>query len=174
MEEIRKDIRNILTPSWCSSVPSSLGNASHGKLKADQWRTLGTLHLPLSLIRLWGTIDPSNDRSIRCYKILKVTMSLLSAVIIATSRITSKDHASAYLLHMREYIEGVKALFPDYEFRPNHHMSFHISEFLILFGPVQSWWTFPFERLIGALQHMPHNYKIGEALLFYKHVVVNI
>jgi hypothetical protein len=36
-----------------TSVPSNIGQSSHGKLKADQWRALGTTHLLLSLIRLW-------------------------------------------------------------------------------------------------------------------------
>lgn len=163
MKEIWKDLQIIVTPSWINSVPSNLGNPSHGKLKADQWRTLGTLHLPLSLIRIWGTVDPSNHRSTRCHQILKVTMLLVSAVTVATSRTTSKRLAETYLQLMREYLDGIAMLFPDYEFRPNHHMALHISEFLMLFGPVQSWWTFPFERLIGALQRMPHNFKIGEA-----------
>ena len=26
----------------------------NGKLKADQWQTLGTVYLPVSLIRLWA------------------------------------------------------------------------------------------------------------------------
>jgi hypothetical protein len=41
-------------------------------------------------------------------------------------------------------------------------MSLHIPEFLLLFGPVHSWWTFPFERMIGSIQRMPSNGKIGK------------
>lgn len=41
-------------------------------------------------------------------------------------------------------------------------MAFHIKDYLVLFGPVHAWWTFPFERLIGMLQRMPNNGKIGE------------
>ncbi|KAI9464872.1 hypothetical protein HD554DRAFT_2026214, partial [Boletus coccyginus] len=45
---------------------------------------------------------------------------------------------------------------------PNHHASFHIYDYLVLFGPVHSWWTFPFEQLIGVLQRLPNNHKSGE------------
>jgi hypothetical protein len=166
MAQIWADLESILTPSWMTSVPRNLGNAAHGKLKADQWRVLGTVHLPLSLIRLWGNVDSDNPRSVRCRKILEVTMSLVSAVVLATSHATSSAHANSYLTHMLNYLNGIKELFPEYKLHPNHHMALHIHELLLLFGPVHSWWTFPFERMIGALQRMPHNDKLGKLVTF--------
>jgi hypothetical protein len=32
---------------------------------------------------------------------------------------------------------------------------------LLQYGPVPSWWTFPFERIIGMLQRIPNNGKNG-------------
>ena len=164
VEKIWSDIDQLLTPSWMTSVPSQLGSSSHGKLKADQWRALGTTHLLLSLTRLWGTQADGSPRSVRCLEILDVTMSLISAIVTATSHTVTPASASAYQKHMLDYINGIKRLFPDYQLHPNHHMSLHISEFLLLFGPVHSWWTFPFERLIGTVQRMPHNGKVGKTL----------
>ncbi len=161
MSEIWADLETILTPTWMTSVPHNLGNPAHGKLKADQWCTLGTVHLPLSLICLWGSVDSDNPRSVCCRKILEVTMFLVSAVVIATSHTISTAHADSYLMHMIDYLNGIKELFPKYRLHPNHHMALHIHEYLLLFGPVHSWWTFPFERMIGALQRMPHNNKPG-------------
>ncbi|KAJ7615265.1 hypothetical protein DFH06DRAFT_1008694 [Mycena polygramma] len=43
-------------------------------------------------------------------------------------------------------------------------MAFHIYDFLILFGPVISWWTFPFERVIGFLERINTNSHIGGEL----------
>lgn len=128
-----------------TSVPSNLGDAAYGKLKADVWRTLGTVHLPLSLIVLWHKPIDGDPRSLCCKKILSVTLSLLCAVITASSHVTSPVHADAYLQHMTDYITGIKDLFPEYSLVPNHHMALHIAEYLRLFGPVHSWWTFPFE-----------------------------
>ena len=34
-------------------------------------------------------------------------------------------------------------------------------EYLCRFGSVHSWWTFPFERIIGMLRPIPTNFKIG-------------
>ena len=63
VEEIRLDLDQLLTPTWMTSVPSNIGQSSHGKLKADQWRALGTTHLLLSLIRLWGFDTDGSPRS---------------------------------------------------------------------------------------------------------------
>lgn len=168
MESIRSDIRALLTPSWMTSVPSNLGDAAHGKLKADQWRALGTTYLPLSLIRLWGLANNNSPRSRRCQDILNVTMSLLSAVTIASSRSMSRALANSYLQHMQAYLGGLKTLFPGYGFLPNQHLALHLHHYLLLFGPVHAWWTFPFERMIGMLQRIQTSGKIGISALILK------
>lgn len=162
MDEIHLDIKNMTTPSWMTSVPYNLGSASHGKLKADQYRVLGLTYIPISLVRLWGNAVVGDERSERCRKILDVTISLLSAVAIASSRATSHISAKLYLQHMQAYMTGVQSLFPEYRFRPNHHMALHLHEYLVRYGPVHAWWTFPFERVIGMLQRIPTNYKEGD------------
>lgn len=166
MGELRSDIERMYTPSWLTSVPTNLGEPSHGKLKADQWRTLGTTYLPVSLIRLWHRLEDDGQRS-QCKKLLAVTLSLISAVIIASSRTTSQEKADLYLHHMQMYLNGLRELFPRYRFLPNQHMALHLAEYLRFYGPVHSWWTFPFERLIGMLQHIPNNFQDGE---FHLHI----
>ena len=162
MTRLRSDIEHMYTPSWLTSVPINLGEPSHGKLKADQWRTLGTTYLPVSLIRLWDKIEDDDLRSQQCKKLLAVTLSLISAVILASSRTTSQENADLYLRHIQMYLNGLRELFPRYKFLPNQHMALHLAEYLQLYGPVHSWWTFPFERLIGMLQHIPNNFQDGE------------
>jgi len=162
MEAIWKDLDDMMTPSWLASVPIELGQASHGKLKADQYRVLATTYLPVSLVRLWGLDEDNSPRSKRRRALLELTMSLFSAVSIATARTTSRERAGQYLVYIQSYINELKTLFPEYEFRPNHHMALHIYDSLIRFGPAHSWWTFPFERVISILQRIPTSGKFGE------------
>src|SRR5271156_2182430 len=161
MDEIRSDIKTLMTPSWMTSVPSNIGETAHGKLKADQWCTLGTTHFPLSITRLWAFASSNTPRAARCREILNVTISLLSAVMIASSHTISPAGADLYLQHMQAYLGGLKNLFPEYKFHPNHHMALHLHEYLLLFGPVYAWWTFPFEKMIGMLQRIQTNRKKG-------------
>ncbi|PPQ87388.1 hypothetical protein CVT25_008292 [Psilocybe cyanescens] len=163
MAEIRSDIECMTTPSWLTDVPNNLGEPSHGKLKSDQWQTLGTTYLPISLIRLWDQNgDEAHDSCSAQHKILlSVTLSLVSVVIITSSRTVSSEKADLYLKHMQNYLAGLCDLFLLYKFLPNHHMALHLSEYICLYGPIHAWWTFPFEHLIGLLQHIPTNFQNG-------------
>jgi len=173
--ELRFDIEHMVTPAWLTSVPANLGEPRHGKLKSDQWQTLGTTYLPISLIHLWDRLedDNNNSRSWDCKKLLLVTLSLISAVIIASSHTTSSEKAGLYLTHMQAYLSGLRELFPQYKFLPNHNMALHLSEYLELYGPVHAWWTFPFERLIGLLQCIPTNFQDGKQSVSFLHCLTN-
>ena len=151
MSELCSEIEHMYTPSWLASVPTNLGKLSHGKLKADQWCTLGTTYLPVSLICLWDQLEDNNQHSQQCKKLLASTLSLISAVIIASSRTTSHEKADLYLHYMKAYLNGLCDLFPWYRFLPNQHMALHLTEYLWFYSPIHSWWTFPFEHLIGML-----------------------
>lgn len=163
MQKIRDVIVQTTTPSWVNSVPFKFGEASAGSLKADEWRTLGTIYFPLAMVSLWGqgSVHKSAERAAKLRNVLDLTMSLVSAVIVACKRTVTKERQEAYGRHISNYTQRLSELYPDFEHRPNNHVAFHIYDFLALFGPVHSWWTFPFERLIGQLQRMPSNHKFG-------------
>ena len=85
MAKFQSDIENMITPSWLTSVPMNLGEPSHGKLKPDQWFMLGTTYLPVLLVQLWDQLEDDDKCSQQCKKLLEVTLSLISAVFIASS-----------------------------------------------------------------------------------------
>lgn len=158
MKDMWSDIAAMVKPSWVAKPPTN----ESGKRKAAEWRLLGTTYLPASLVRLWSQHEEGNEESELRRKLLLITMSLVSAIIIVSSRETSDAHAREYLRYMTDYMKGVRELFPEYKFLPNHHMAMHIHEFLLRYGPVHGWWTFPYERLIGKLERIPSNYRPGE------------
>jgi len=135
-----------------------------GTLKADEWRTLGTIYLPIALISLWGTDEPSLNSVEQ--RVLRHTMFLVSAVLLAMKHIVTQEHMDAYRQNMVEYIKGIVDLYPGVKLRTNHHVAMHIYDFLELFGPVKSWWCFPFEHLIGFIQNLTHNHIVGVCLSF--------
>ncbi|KAJ7188213.1 hypothetical protein C8R46DRAFT_878083 [Mycena filopes] len=158
-EALWADLARMVKPSWVTSVPPHFGGeSSDGKLKADQWRTLATLYMPVTLIRLWAASGVNTERR----ALLDLTMDLVSAIIVASSRTTSLSHYQECEEYLLAYRTKLSKLFPDYKCHPNHHFAMHIPAFLLLFGPVHGWWTYPLERLIGKLQRVPTNYKPGE------------
>ncbi|KAJ8514537.1 hypothetical protein ONZ45_g7942 [Pleurotus djamor] len=158
---LQNDVLYTVTPSWVPSVPKNLGE--HGsKLRADEWRIIGSLYLPLTLTRLWSIHEPGDQRASFRLRVLQLTSHLVSAVNIAMSRETSEEHATRYYDHMLAYLKQVHEVLPTYKFHPNHHQAVHIAEYIRFYGPVHGWWTFPFERVIGQLQRISTNYKPGE------------
>jgi hypothetical protein len=149
------------TPTWLARAPKNFGSKTHGKLKADQWRTVCLVNLPITLIRLWGWAGcPERDQNI-----LKNFLALVTAVRWATFRTTSAHHIDVVEKQMRLYLDTLVELFPDYSLRPNNHLSLHLAECLRSFGPVHGWWAFPFERYNGILQRFNTNNKLGAAII---------
>ena len=156
-------IRDTITPSWIGSVPHNFGAAAAGTPKADEWRTVFTIYLPLCLIFLFGT--PSSDNP-QLHQVLDHTMQLVCAVLLACTRVTDVNRMRRYRERLQSYIRQLPILYPGLDCESIHHMAFHIYDFLELFGPVHSWWAFPFERLIGQLQRLPTNHKPGTVNLY--------
>lgn len=164
---VRRVIRETITPSWLGTVPRDFGDQKEGKLKADEWRILCTIYLPLALITEWGegTTHANEELAKRSRQLLDHTMELVSAVTIACKRTTSERRVEAYDRHIRRYLREMRSVHPNAKFNTNLHMATHIGDFMSLFGPVYSWWCFPFERLIGFLQKIPSSNKFGVFLL---------
>ncbi|PPR04345.1 hypothetical protein CVT24_013201, partial [Panaeolus cyanescens] len=59
---IRTCIANTVIPSWVERPPRNLGEASHGKLKADTWLSLFSVFLPLIIPEIWGDAKYSELR----------------------------------------------------------------------------------------------------------------
>jgi hypothetical protein len=48
METVWNDMKKSLLPSWISPVPHNWGTKKRGKLSADNWRVICTIHLPIT------------------------------------------------------------------------------------------------------------------------------
>ncbi|KAI0323474.1 hypothetical protein GY45DRAFT_1264508 [Cubamyces sp. BRFM 1775] len=151
-----EDRSRIILPSWLNPPPLAFGTKQHGKLSADQWRTLCVINLPITLIRTWGFQEP------RRVKMLDNFLKIVEAVeTFGLLEIDEKQIVAAETL-MQSYLEGVKELYKGAKIQPNHHLALHIGIFLRLFGPVHSWRAFVFERFNYFLQSLNTNMAFGE------------
>ncbi|KAG1883704.1 hypothetical protein F4604DRAFT_1878931 [Suillus subluteus] len=83
VERIQSDIAKTSFPSWLVPPPRNFGSASHGKLKADQWRSVCTVSLVITLVRTWGSTSASELQR----RLLSNFTDLVIAVDIATKRL---------------------------------------------------------------------------------------
>lgn len=112
----------------------------------------------ITLGRLWG----HHEKDHRYFKLLDNYYHLVIACVTGLARTTSPAARECYTRHMTEYLQGVKTLFPQNHFVPNHHLSLHVPDFMEDLGPIHPWWVLPFERLNGMLQRIPTNHKFSE------------
>jgi hypothetical protein len=166
--QIREDIGSTQRPDWQGHLPLNFGSPEHGKLKADQWRTALEFDIPVSLIRIKSQqrLTGRIDEDARLQKLVDHTLDLAMAIAWGLSRRTSSRHAERYTFYMLRYLAGIKELFPDYNLKPNHHYALHIPDILLAFGPLHGTWAFSIERLIGRLQKLNSNSKIGKKFGF--------
>jgi hypothetical protein len=164
---IQEVIAKTAVPSWLSSVPKDYGQSSAGSIKADEWRILATVYLPIALVLLWG--DKMGPEGAHFFRILEHSMALFQATTIVCRYGANLGRATTFRAFMKDWLDGLFQIHPHTEshaHRPNMHAAFHIYDFLLLFGPIISWWCFPFERLIGILQKIKTNDQIGGGFLF--------
>lgn len=150
-------ILTITIPTWLSAAPKNFGTFQHGKLKADEWRTICCIILPIVFGLRWSRRGSTDRQKL----LLKNFLYLVTAVTRATRRSISSEDIEVYEKNMTKYVATTRELFGP-KLVPNNHLSLHLSTPLRLFGPVHGWWTFPFERYNGILGRIPNNYKIGK------------
>lgn len=165
MQRIQDVIRETSVPTWITTVPPKFGEASTGTLKADEWRSLATIYLPIALISMWGkgSTHQSEQHATTYYRILDHTMLLVGVVTLACFRKMTTTRGDAFLACMKQYLSDLPKLHPGTTFKPNHHMTMHLPHFFKLFGPARGWWCFPFERTIGQVQRLLSNHKLGRS-----------
>ncbi|KIJ19455.1 hypothetical protein PAXINDRAFT_7936 [Paxillus involutus ATCC 200175] len=59
LKEVWSDLAVMVLPHWISCVPHNLRSPGHGKLKADQWWTACCIHLVITLVHIWGNLQPT-------------------------------------------------------------------------------------------------------------------
>ncbi|KAK0441765.1 uncharacterized protein EV420DRAFT_1278538 [Desarmillaria tabescens] len=110
---IQTVIKETTTPSWINSVPANYGEASAGSLKADEWRILSTVYLPIALVTLWGDNnrqDPGeNSRSLQ---VLNHTMALFQAVGVVCRYSMNSQRAETYCKLIKEWVDGLLDIHP--------------------------------------------------------------
>ena len=144
-------------PSYCSPAPRRIGDKGQGKISADGWRVFCTVHLIVTLGRLWG---PKSEDS-REKQLFTNFCDLIGATKMATGRSISVARAEEFRGLMLRYLSGLDKLFPMHGLIPYHHLSIHLKELLSRFGPTTTWRCWVFERYNHMLQKIETNGRLG-------------
>jgi hypothetical protein len=154
MSRVRSGLAAVTVPSWLERPPTNLGEKSHGKLKADTWRILFTIFLPLILPELWHDASTPESHS---NMLLKNFYFLVYCTNIVCSYTVTSDMPEQYMQLYHAYLLTSKQLFPHVKPRPNHHYAMHNADQLRFWGPLPQVSEFFGERQNGLLQRIKTN-----------------
>ncbi|KAJ6544888.1 hypothetical protein DFH09DRAFT_1088420, partial [Mycena vulgaris] len=151
---------------WVGAAPKNWGTKKRGKLSADHWRTIFTVHLPITLIWLW------RDETERKRELLFNMTQLVMAIRVANFKETTTDISTLYDTFISTYMMGVAKLFKEDNITPAQHSAFHIGQNLREFGPQHSRGAQFYERYIHFLQRQNTNKKFGSSALGFSGFVL--
>ena len=155
LEEVWDDMKRTLVPSCVAPVHSKIG-AKPGKLKADEWRSLGMMHLVITLVRLWRFAGGREEEMLHNY------MHLVAAVFMSCLRSVTEEHCQAYDFYYTLYLKNFLSLYPEVPLQPSNHLAQHCDENMSDFGPSHPIRAFGTERFNHSLQEVSTNMKSGE------------
>ncbi|VDB87544.1 unnamed protein product [Peniophora sp. CBMAI 1063] len=158
MLKIRENMQRTQLPTCADKVPLDWGTKGHGRVTGGQWLVIGTVHLPITLIPLWG--HPSAPQYER--ELLRNLMTMVSVVCIGTLRVVKVADTYDFDAAVRQYFEGKKRLFKDETIRPYDHLLLHYGDVLRGFGPTAAHDGSFYERHIRRLHSFNINMKSGE------------
>ncbi|KAG0143429.1 hypothetical protein CROQUDRAFT_48821 [Cronartium quercuum f. sp. fusiforme G11] len=151
MNLFRSTLTEVVLPTAVGCIPSQLGMAKCGKLKASQWYVLFVYVIPLIVGDIFlsdiETINHTSNRGL----IMDNIACLVQCTHIVNSRNLRPIHAKRFEDSYRKYNKTSKKIFADLSINPNHHYVLHIPEQLKLWGPLGEVAEFTGKRMIAKL-----------------------
>ncbi|PKY56565.1 hypothetical protein RhiirA4_476956 [Rhizophagus irregularis] len=150
MEQLRvaqNRMDHVELPSDIGRIPPkiAIGNDGFSNLTADQWKTFIMIY---STTVLWDMLD-NDDRKILGYFVR--ACNLLVTRIITEDDLTEAQERLKDMSHLIENTYGPEFI------TSNIHLALHIADCCRDYGPVYSFWLFPFERLNGFIGSYPNS-----------------
>jgi len=144
MEKLRvaqERMKHVDLPSDIGRIPAkiAIGNDGFSNLTADQWKTFIMVY---STTVLWDMLD-NNDRKILGHFVR--VCNLLVARIITEDDLKEAQERLRDMAYLIEHEYGPEFI------TSNIHLALHIPDCCRDYGPIYSFWLFPFERLNGYI-----------------------
>ena len=156
LARVRSVVAEAAIPSWMERPPANLGEASHGKLKADLIRELFTIFLPLTLCDIWGSTASNRNA-----ELLQNFAHVVKFTTLFYSYRASNNMANAFHDNYLSYLQSKARLFPSVPSVPNHHVALHLRDVMKYFGPLVMASEYVYEAAIGAFQSVNTNSRFG-------------
>ena len=154
-EVIQTKIDSMLVPMGIGRIPYKI-SSKFSELTADQWRNWTNIY---SLYALKGIVP---ERDCKCWAIF------VEASIILSQSSLSYDELLLADTKLIEFCKMFEALYGKTACTPNMHLHAHLMECILDYGPISSFWVFPFERYNGVMGSFVNNWMSPEMQMMRK------
>ena len=156
-EIIQTKIDNMLVPMGIGRIPYKI-SSKFSELTADQWRNWTNIY---SLYALKGIVP---ERDYKCWAIF------VEASIILSQSSLSYDDLLLADTKLIDFCKMFEALYGKTACTPNMHLHAHLMECILDYGPISSFWVFPFERYNGVMGSFVKNWMSPEMQMMRKFI----
>ncbi|KAH9818862.1 hypothetical protein DFH28DRAFT_824597, partial [Melampsora americana] len=158
-------LKDVILPSGVEPIPKNLGDVSHGKLKASQWKSLFLYIIPLIILELL-VLDVEDFPTLSTrHTIVRNIASLVRCTQIVMAKTTNKYNIDQFRKMYAIYGETSAQLFNNIRVVPNHHYALHLPDMMHYWGPLMGVSEFAGERINGLLQKFKTNHHLGKSQL---------
>ncbi|CAG8655027.1 6474_t:CDS:2, partial [Paraglomus brasilianum] len=142
LQIISSRLKTLTTPPDIGRMPTNKVDVTDGfvGLTADEWKNF---YLVAAAVVLYDLLEDEVDRQILTYFIRACSIFVSK---ILTPRLLEEAHQLVIkLLRLIEEAYGKAKI------SPNLHLTLHIAESCLLYGPLSSFWCYGYERMNGFL-----------------------
>ena len=152
---LQEKVDSIVPPSIIGRIPRNI-ESTFSSFTADEWKNWILYYSIFALYKVVG------ETHYKCWSFLVDSCLILCQPVITTTQI---DHAHILLI---EYCKLFETLYGPEHCTPNMHMSCHLRECMLDYGPFSSFWCFPYERYNGILEGISKSWIAPEKQMFLK------
>jgi hypothetical protein len=153
--KLQEKVNFITPPPRVGRIPRKI-EGNFASFTADEWKNWILLY---SSFALYNVIDTPH---FNCWTFLVDACTLLCQPIVSQSHV---NHAHVLLV---DFCKNFETLYGTECCTPNMHMSLHLRECLLDFGPFPAFWCFAFERYNGILEGISKSWVSPEKQMFLK------
>ena len=138
LASIQEKVDSFVTPPDIERIPLKISSSFSG-FTAEQWRNWTLIY---SLFSLKGILP---HQHYNCWLLFVKATSLLCRRVITVEQVNEGDKL------LMEFCEAFQNLYGKEHYTINLHLHGHLKQCILDFGPIYSFWLFPYERLNGIL-----------------------
>ncbi|MBW0504896.1 hypothetical protein O181_044611 [Austropuccinia psidii MF-1] len=152
--------QDVIVRTGVTRIPSQIGTAKAGKIKASEWKSLFSIYLPLVVLDVFlGDFDSIESTLPSNWLLLKNVCTLVMCTNILISQSINESDGNSFLHQYKTYCKTSEVLFSHCTIKPNHHYALHVKAQLSWWGPLCAISENSGEQLNGFLQKLKNNGK---------------